>query len=113
MIGGKSRSRVAVEAEEKRAKARELDRRIRELNRQIQRPNERPPRRAMPPEGGSLSPLGRFLGAWKTAESGRRQPLLIEKRRHRNRTILWALAAFVAFIWALGRPLGKLLNILR
>lgn len=103
MIGGKSRSRVAVEAEEKRAKARELDRRIRELNRQIERPNERPPPKPTLPEGARLSPLGRFLGVTKAEENGRRPPLLREKRRHRNRTILWAVAALIAFIWALGK----------
>lgn len=109
MTGGKARSRVALEAEEKRVKARELDRRIRELQRQIARPHSL----ASPqtetrqgPEGVSLRRLLRFP---KSADDGRRPPRLDEKRRHRNRTILWAMAGFIAFFWAL----GKLWSILR
>lgn len=103
MTGGKSRSRVAIEAEEKRARVRELDRRIRELNRQIERPSERPRPKPAPNEAPRLFPLGRFLGVVKAEDGSRRQPLLKERRHHRNRTILWAIAALILFIWALGK----------
>lgn len=108
MSRGKPRSRVAEEAEEKRAKARELDRRIRELNRQISNPRERPPAGPVAPEANASSPLGRFLRLVKAEEDGRRLPLLKEKRRHRNRTILWGMAGLIAFFWAM----GKLLHLL-
>ena len=109
MTGGKARSRVALEAEEKRVKARELDRRIRELHRQIERPRSIPAPRAASAEGEGISSLRRLLRFSKSADDERRLPLVNERRRHRNRTILWAMAGFIAFFWAL----GKLWSILR
>lgn len=110
MIGGKPRSRVALEAEEKRTKARELDRRIRELNRQIERPGVRPASPPARPKATDPSILRRFLRLLNSEADGRRAPLIIEKRRHRNRTVMWAVAALIMFIWALGygcRFLGR------
>ena len=103
MIGGTPRSRVAIEADEKRAKARELDRRIRELDRQIKHPGARAATPSVRPTGTDPSILRRFLRLLKPENDGRRGPLIIEKRHHRNRTIVWAVAALIMFIWALGK----------
>ncbi|MCC7518470.1 MAG: hypothetical protein IT578_04715 [Verrucomicrobiae bacterium] len=99
---------MAFEAEEKRAKARELDRRIRELNRRIAQPQALRDAHAAVSEDNRASLLRRLLRLPKAESERRRPPLLNEKRRHRNRTILWAVAGLITLIWALGRLLRLL-----